>query len=99
MAPIFFDYLADRRGLTIDARSSSSSPTKRSAIPANHQHALVSIYLKHLSCEQAAQLLNTRVGTLKSWVSRGRTRLREELNALAPGSYAILKKALTAELR
>ncbi|MBC8404996.1 MAG: RNA polymerase sigma factor [Planctomycetes bacterium] len=48
-------------------------------LPSNQRLALGYHYLEELSVSEIAELMNTATGTVKSWLKRGRDRLRERL--------------------
>lgn len=48
-------------------------------LPTNQRLALGYHYLEELSVSEIAELMNTATGTVKSWLKRGRDRLRERL--------------------
>jgi RNA polymerase sigma-70 factor (ECF subfamily) len=50
------------------------------SLPLHERRAIVLHYLADLSVEETASELSAPVGTVKSWLSRGRTRLSQELN-------------------
>jgi RNA polymerase sigma-70 factor (ECF subfamily) len=49
------------------------------ALPVSERRAIVLYHLGGLSVEQTAADMRAPVGTVKSWLSRGRARLRAEL--------------------
>ncbi|MEV4497271.1 SigE family RNA polymerase sigma factor [Micromonospora arborensis] len=52
-------------------------------VPANHRQALALHYLFDMSVEEIAREVGVPVGTVKSWLSRGRSRLAALLPDLA----------------
>ncbi|WP_433127054.1 SigE family RNA polymerase sigma factor [Micromonospora sp. CA-240977] len=52
-------------------------------VPANHRQALALHYLFDMSVEEIAREVGAPVGTVKSWLSRGRSRLAALLPDLA----------------
>ena len=74
-------------------------------LPVDQREALVLVGASGLSYEEAAEILDTRIGTVKSRVSRARTRLEKLLNGgegfardedAVTKSMAELRKALSA---
>jgi RNA polymerase sigma-70 factor, ECF subfamily len=58
-------------------------------LPANQRQALALHYLYDLSVEQIAAETNVAVGTVKSWLSRGRERLAAQLSDLDDASLEV----------
>jgi len=52
-------------------------------IPLDHQVALELHYWEHQSAAQIAEIMEAPVGTIKTWLRRGRQLLREQIVALA----------------
>lgn len=75
---------ADRGQEAVDADSRHDLVVALQTLPAKEREAVVRHYLADEPIDRIAQEMKVPVGTVKSWLSRGRSRLAERLAVHAP---------------